>query len=268
LTPDQLFDVIRSTCLDVEAPGLDVESGYGIIQARAALDALSGASDLVVTLTPQGSTTIPPSGGTLLYNVEIANQGTAPAFVDFWEDITLPAGTTYGPVLLRTGLTLQPGQSITRDLSQAVPAGAPAGNYTFNAYLGSYPNGVDAEDHFNFSKSGDDGSGSMAGWISSGWLDEMRTDTNALPEAMKLYQNYPNPFNPTTTISFDLPESGVVDLAVYDLSGRQVASLVDGWMKAGSHVLTFDGSGSASGVYIYRLTAGKFTSTGKMVLMK
>ncbi len=268
LTPDQLYDVIRSTCLDVEAPGWDVESGYGIIQARAALDALSGASDLVVTLTPQGSTTIPPSGGTLMYNVEIANQGTAPAFVDFWEDITLPSGSTYGPVLLRSGLTLQPGQSITRDLSQAVPAGAPAGNYTFNAYLGSYPNVIDAEDHFNFSKSGVDGSGSMDGWIASGWLDELQTDATALPQTLRLYQNYPNPFNPETTLRYDLPAPGHVTLTVYDLSGRSIARLVDGYQFAGTHTLQFDGSDLASGVYIYRLTASGSTVSGKMVLMK
>lgn len=78
----------------------------------------------------------------------------------------------------------------------------------------------------------------------------------------------PDPFNPTTTIAYALPSAQEVRLTVFDLMGRQVAVLVDGWREAGSHEVTFDGSHLASGVYIYRLRAGEFEATGKMVLMK
>jgi hypothetical protein len=84
----------------------------------------------------------------------------------------------------------------------------------------------------------------------------------------RLLQNYPNPFNPTTTIGFELPAPSKTVLAVYDVNGQRVATLVDGWCEAGLHQVNFDGSDLASGLYIYRLQAGEFTATGKMMLVK
>lgn len=81
-------------------------------------------------------------------------------------------------------------------------------------------------------------------------------------------QNYPNPFNPVTTIRYALPEASTVTLAVYDVMGRQVARLVDSSMNAGTHEATFDASGLPSGVYFYRIQAGSFMETRRMVLMK
>lgn len=79
---------------------------------------------------------------------------------------------------------------------------------------------------------------------------------------------HPNPFNPTTTISFTLPNAMQVNLSIYNISGRLVETLVNGWRDAGTHEVTFDGSNLASGVYIYCLQAGEYSSSGKMVLMK
>lgn len=79
---------------------------------------------------------------------------------------------------------------------------------------------------------------------------------------------YPNPFNPTTTISYQLSAANRVNLSVYDISGHQVAELVNGWRNAGHHEVTFDASHLASGVYFYRLEAGEFTASGKMMLVK
>jgi subtilisin-like proprotein convertase family protein len=83
-----------------------------------------------------------------------------------------------------------------------------------------------------------------------------------------LYQNYPNPFNPATSIRFDLVEAGRVSLKVYNLMGQEVATLVNGEMRAGSHAVTFDASSLPSGIYHYRIEAGSFTAVRKMVLMK
>jgi hypothetical protein len=89
-----------------------------------------------------------------------------------------------------------------------------------------------------------------------------------IPATYVLNQNYPNPFNPKTVVSCQLPVASMVRLVVYDILGREAARLLDGEMEAGRHEVTFDGSGLASGTYIYRLTANNFTATRKMQLLK
>lgn len=83
-----------------------------------------------------------------------------------------------------------------------------------------------------------------------------------------LSQNYPNPFNPSTTIRFNLPEATNIELKVYSIHGQQVANLASGITSAGTHTVDFDGSGLASGIYIYRLLAGDVIKTRRMVLIK
>jgi len=84
----------------------------------------------------------------------------------------------------------------------------------------------------------------------------------------KLSQNYPNPFNPVTKIRFQMPEGAYVKLVVYDVTGKEVARLVDGNMPAGYHEIDWDASVFASGVYIYKMTAGAFSEVKRMVLIK
>ncbi|MEX2397908.1 MAG: T9SS type A sorting domain-containing protein, partial [Balneolales bacterium] len=91
---------------------------------------------------------------------------------------------------------------------------------------------------------------------------------NLLPAEITLKQNYPNPFNPSTTIQYALPADEIVNLEVYDILGRRVQVLQDGFQQAGWHHVRFDGAGQASGVYIYRLVAGEQHLTGKMTLIK
>ena len=93
-------------------------------------------------------------------------------------------------------------------------------------------------------------------------------DDPELPRSYSLEQNYPNPFNPATNIEFALPEAVEVNLAVYDILGRRVAILVDEYMQAGYHQVTFDAGHLASGVYIYRIRAEEFTDTRKLTLIK
>jgi predicted GH43/DUF377 family glycosyl hydrolase len=89
-----------------------------------------------------------------------------------------------------------------------------------------------------------------------------------IPGAFLLAQNYPNPFNPSTTIKYELPKASHVSLTVYDVLGRQVSVLVNEKKDAGVHEVKFDGSELASGVYFYRIQAGDYVATKKLVLMK
>ena len=88
-----------------------------------------------------------------------------------------------------------------------------------------------------------------------------------LPTSFALAQNYPNPFNPTTSISFDLPVNSDVTLSIFNITGQKVTEVIDRY-EAGSHVFEWDGSNAASGIYFYKLTAGDFTETKKMMLLK
>ena len=104
-------------------------------------------------------------------------------------------------------------------------------------------------------------------------LGRLTTSGDAVPGSFSLSQNYPNPFNPTTSISFNLPTSGHVELTVFNILGQQVATLVNGSLTAGQHEVTWNGadeSGDAvgSGIYFYRLTASDVAETKKMILMK
>jgi hypothetical protein len=83
-----------------------------------------------------------------------------------------------------------------------------------------------------------------------------------------LEQNYPNPFNPTTNIKFSLPNTGLVKLIVFDILGREVATLVNEIKSAGNYSINFDASGLSSGVYFYQLTTDNYTTTKKFTLMK
>jgi hypothetical protein len=89
-----------------------------------------------------------------------------------------------------------------------------------------------------------------------------------LPKTVELLQNYPNPFNPSTTIRYALPERMHVTLAVFNTLGQVVATLVNENQDAGFHDVRFDGSGLASGVYFYRMQAGDFVQTRKLVLLR
>jgi photosystem II stability/assembly factor-like uncharacterized protein len=103
------------------------------------------------------------------------------------------------------------------------------------------------------------------------WLPSTATDVgaNSLQSyGFKLAQNYPNPFNPTTTISFQLKADSYVTLKVYDVLGREVRTLVNENLKPGSYETRFDGTGLASGVYMYRLQAGDFIQTRKLILLR
>jgi hypothetical protein len=97
-------------------------------------------------------------------------------------------------------------------------------------------------------------------------------DDDVLSSSTKfeMVQNYPNPFNPTTSIKFTLPESfaGNVMMKVFDITGKEVATLVNGQMNGGFHSVAFDGSKLSSGIYFYKISAGSYSDVKKMTLIK
>jgi len=127
-------------------------------------------------------------------------------------------------------------------------------------------------------------SGNLAGTF---YLDDIRFVTawskpvtaieeevvSGLPREFALDQNYPNPFNSGTVIRFALPNSEQIELAIYNLVGQKVATLVQGWRAAGSYTVKWDGRddvgrGLASGIYLYRLATDKYTETRKLILLR
>lgn len=92
--------------------------------------------------------------------------------------------------------------------------------------------------------------------------------STGLPVSFALHQNYPNPFNPVTTIKYDLPKDAFTVIKVYDVTGREVAVLVNQFKKAGFYSLTMDGGNLSSGAYFYRIEAGDFVEVKKMILLK
>jgi hypothetical protein len=96
-----------------------------------------------------------------------------------------------------------------------------------------------------------------------GVIDEM-----IVPTEFRLEQNYPNPFNPRTTIHFQLPSKSHVTLRVYDILGQELETLINEEREAGMYILQYDGLNLTSGIYFYRLQAGSYSETKKLILLK
>jgi hypothetical protein len=110
--------------------------------------------------------------------------------------------------------------------------------------------------------------GSLQWWADYDYT-AIRTESNIAPQQYSLTQNYPNPFNPSTTISFSIPKSGEVTLAIYNMLGQKVKTLVSEKMNAGTYSYKFDASTLSSGVYIYQINVGNnFHQSKKMILLK
>jgi len=212
---------------------------------------------------------IPANGGNFVFHAEIENAGVQEANFDIWSMVTLPTGNDYGPLIYRPGITLLPGGAIMRDVTQNVPASAPAGNYTYIMYAGNYSlELVYSQNSFGFEKSASEsGSGYTDNWDVLGW-DEPLNQVSNIPLIFALHPAYPNPFNPETTISFTLNETGLTKLIIFDITGREIVRLADGLMSPGSYEFTFDGNNLASGVYFVRLVSGNYEQAQKLLLLK
>lgn len=112
-----------------------------------------------------------------------------------------------------------------------------------------------------------EGNGSP-GRINSGTTDIKELDSNKIPEQFVLYQNYPNPFNPSTTIRFSIPSSEFVTLKIYNTLGQEVIQLISKEMNAGTYSFNWNAGNIAGGIYYYRITAGNYSETKKLLFLK
>jgi len=231
--------------------------------------------DFDVDLTYVSGSPVPAVGGNLNYDLYIENTSGSAQDLDAWLEI---AYEVWAPatVVLRSLTNYQPGWSINRPgMWYPIAESYAAGDYSFSCNVGENPFIAWAQDSFPFVKEGTD---HVAGFVpfpvdgAPNPFNEieirMENDVPIAPHGITMLQINPNPFNPTTIASYELGVSSYVNLTVYDIQGCEVKMLVNGWQDAGYHEVTFDGSGLATGIYIYRLTAGDFTAVRKMVLMK
>jgi hypothetical protein len=113
----------------------------------------------------------------------------------------------------------------------------------------------------------------IAQWINQGASLQLSEEINISPQEYTLHQNYPNPFNPNTSMNFDLPKDGLVNITIYDMMGRIVKTLVNGSQTAGFKSVQWNATNDSNepvsaGLYIYTIQAGDFRQTRKMVLLK
>jgi len=223
-----------------------------------------------VLLTPhERSIVIPTEGGGFDFTYRLTNINPAAPPIQTWIDITLPGSSIIGPVLGPVIVALDSGVTIDRLRAQVIPAGAPRGLYSYNAYAVV---GADTSfDSFSFFKLGSDGSNYCSGWDNFGEsldrIDE-RSQEGLSPSSFYLLTCHPNPFNPTTAISYTLRVASRVNISIYNVTGSKVATLIDRGNAAGAYEVMFDGRDLPSGIYFARLTAGELIQTQKLVLMK
>ncbi len=202
-----------------------------------------------VLLTPHNMPIqISPGGGSFDYTIWLTNIDPANPQIQILIDVTLPDGTVFGPLFGPVTAQLDSGYTDSRERTQVVPAGAPEGLYTYNAYAFV---GTDTSfDSFAFFKHESDASDWTFGWTNTGEPFDLgfTESSSEMPSEFRLFSAYPNPFNPTTTISFTLPEAEFVTLSIFDVSGRMVTTLVDGWRDPGMHEVTFEASTLTSGI--------------------
>ncbi len=238
---------------------------------RATLGEAGSYPNFIVNLTYVSGSPVPAGGGNVYFDVYLENASGSAQDFDAWLATEYEGGAPT-TLVLRSFTNYQAGWAINRpNMYYPIPGSWAAGNYEMFARCGSEPSIVWAEDSFPFTKSGvSDGSAfqpyPVAGAPNP--FDQITTADGVIVSEFALNGAYPNPFNPTTTISYNLDAGQRVTLRVYDISGREVATLVDGYRNAGVHEAVFDASGLASGIYITKLTAGNQTATAKLVLMK
>jgi len=272
---DTNFNIVESSPAYVQSwlGGVEVAEGYlwNVDYSNDDLHYYELANpNVIIDLTYVSGSPVPAGGGNLVFDVFVENASGSAQDFDAWLESAYEGGipTT---LVLRSFTNYMSGWTINRPgMFYPISGTWSAGNYTFTGKVGINPATAWDESGFPFVKSGADAIPGFKPFPVDGApnpFDIIETE-QLQTTSYKLLTNYPNPFNPSTLIRYSLEAATNVELAVYDISGREVARLINGYRSAGSHEVSFDASHLGSGIYLARFTAGDFTQTQKLVLVK
>ncbi len=244
LTPVQVRDALRTTASNSSSPNNSI--GWGIINAYDAVlhNGMVISTDPEITLTNDSDYTI----GMFVVSTSVIKKDSIRLYY------TTDTGITFTPMTMSLSDTLDPATNSGK-YSAVVPKSVTTPRF--------YVKAVDATNNSRLSPYG---APTVLYDAKTGGTDIPPRDN--IPTTFELKQNYPNPFNPETKIMYHLPGSSSVMLKVYDVLGREVKVLVNELQLYGSYTVTFDGTGLANGMYFYRLQAGDYSETKRMVLVK
>ncbi|MBU1652102.1 T9SS type A sorting domain-containing protein [bacterium] len=210
--------------------------------------------------------------GNLVFDIFVEYLGMIPVNFDAWLASEYQGGNPT-TLVMRSFVNFQPGWVINRPgMFFPVPPSWPGGSYTFWIRVGDEPGEIWAEDFFQFTIPGI-ADGSFSGFLAlpdntpDPFAEIIKGNDGITPEEYKMVSVYPNPFNPTTTICYSLHRAVRVNLTIYNVSGKQVAQLTDGWRQAGTHEVTFDASDLTSGIYFAKLSYKGKSSVQKLMLI-
>jgi len=233
---------------------------------------VSGCS--VATMTPDQDPIEVSRGGQFGLTGYISNPTSDPITTDVRIMLNVPGYGSYGPLRTFLDIPLEPGETKSAHIIQHVPMYAPLGTYDYIAYCGDYPNSICDSAKFQFtvvpplgSPQPMPGEGISGEWVLEGGWEAKETSAE-IPADFILLDAYPNPFNAVTTINYQLPQTALVRIEIYNLAGQKVETLVDGPVSTGHHQVAWDASTYSSGIYFYKLTASEKVFTRRMTLLK
>jgi len=242
-------------------------SKHDYIPYEGSAEVTGGVPIVSIELEPDQTPVIVPRGGSFGFTGTVTNTTDQFQQVDIWLMAYVPGIGMYGPLKRYNSVPFNPYQVRSAHLNQNIPNGAPISDeYMYLGYVGDYPSTKIDSSGFPFEVTAKGLAKAGAGdWVLTGSFLEGVTD---LPSEFALLSNYPNPFNAQTVIEYQLPVSASVKLEVYNLLGNKVTTLVEGEQEAGYKSVSWDASDVSSGIYFYKLSAGDYTETMRMILVK